>query len=96
MDTQPTPGNAGSSTSQSQAEPSQPASTSDGQPENGPIQGRLAAQNIRFANKNSAILVAPPAEARPEEIVSALGLQPAGGLLLMVGHTEALEEQIEL
>lgn len=65
------------------------------QAEAAPLQPGLTPQEIRFANKNRARLIAPPPEASPPEIVSALGLEQPDGLLLMVGGETSMDAEIE-
>lgn len=98
MDTEQTQGDVNPSTSEQQAAPAQHSAAGQSSP-NGPgdkAQPGLAPQVIRFANRNTAKLIAPPPGAPVSQVISALGLQSPGGLLLMIGNVSPLDKEIEL
>ena len=52
-------------------------------------------QTVKFTNKRSATVVAPPADMPAKEIVSALGLDQSRDVLLIAGDAAELETEVE-
>jgi hypothetical protein len=75
---------------------SQEASTHQDQVEPVSALPGMTPQPISFPNKNTATLIRPPAGTSIDDMITALGLEPPTGLLLMVGGSTELDENVEI